>query len=249
MKDTMESFEFQWAHLPEAPYLLSDPMWRANVVKNILEELSCHAEELKGKRVLDAGCGQGRWSYGFQQLGCRVHGFDSSSSGVAYAREHVAGVFDVVDILDLSHLRDLYGEQSMDLVWLWGVVHHTIDPARAFSNLARFVKVGGKLHIYVYGKKSLLVKLIHIGFSIFSLEHRLMLARVLSETLGGSPHSNFDAFSPSYSEHTEGEVKSWFVENGLSYERVYPRWPWHGGENSSRDIFATGIRFIDGETS
>ena len=247
MKDTTESFEFQWSHLPEAPYLLSDPAWRKSVAGNILEELATTREELRGKRVLDAGCGQGRWAYGFQQLGCQVLGFDSSPSGIAYAREHVAGIFDVADILDLSYLRELYAERSMDLVWCWGCIHHTPDPARAFSNLASFLKVGGKLHIYVYGKKSLLVKLIHTGFSIFSLEHRLTLAKVLSETLGGSPHSNFDAFSPGYSEHTEEEVKAWFIQNGLTYERVYPTWPWHGrpqdaGPIRSRDTFATGTR-------
>lgn len=239
MKDTTESFEFQWKHLLEAPGLLSDPAWRANVAEYILEELESTRQELTGKRVLDAGLGNGRWAYGFQQLGCQVFGFDTSPSGVAYARKHVAGKFDVVDILDLTRLRELYAERSMDVVWNWGVIHHTTDPRRAFSNLARFVKIGGKLHIYVYGRKSLTNKLLHATFNLFSLENRLTLAKFLSKFNGASPHSNFDAFSPSHSEHTEQEVETWFVENGLTYKRVHPTWH---GVNRSRDIFATGIQ-------
>jgi len=239
MTDTAESFEFQWKHLPKAPYLLSDPTWRANVAEYILEELESTRQELMGKRVLDAGLGNGRWAYGFQQLGCQVFGFDTSPSGVAYAKGHIVGRFDVANVLDITRLQELYEERSFDIVYCWGVLHHTTNPRRAFSNLARFVKVGGKLHIYVYARKSLTNKLLHAGFNLFSLEHRLTLAKILSKTLGGSPHSNFDAFSPSHSEHTEEEVKTWFEENGLTYKRVYPTWPWHD-VNRSRDIFATG---------
>ena len=119
--ETIKSFDYQWKHLSEAPYLLSDEKWRENVSSYIMDELESTREDLYGKRVLDAGCGNGRWAYGFVQLGCEVFVFDTSDSGVAYARERIkGGTFDVANVLDLAGLLKLYSEESFDIIWSWG---------------------------------------------------------------------------------------------------------------------------------
>jgi SAM-dependent methyltransferase len=187
--------------------------------------------------VLDGGCGNGRWAYGFERLGCDICGFDTSENGIGYARQHVQGRFDVADILDVESLLRLYTENSFDIVWCWGVLHHTGDPERAFQNIARFVKPGGTLHIYVYGKKSISNKLLRFIFNRFGFETRVTLARILSAINHSSIHSNFDGLSPPLaSEHDEEQVMNWFQDGGFTFKRVYPKWA-----GPSKDLFASGV--------
>lgn len=217
---------------------MSDKKWRESVSEYILDELETSRQDIQGKSVLDCGCGNGRWSYGFEKLGCTVHGFDISPNGVKYAREHVAGRFAVADILDIESLLGLYEENSFDVVWCWGVLHHTGDPEKAFDNIAWFVKHGGILHVYVYGKKGLGNRVLRFVFNRFDFETRVRLARLLSAINHSSVHSNFDGLSPPLaSQHSEEEVEDWFRNNGFTFKRVYPGWA-----ALSEDLFATGVK-------
>lgn len=237
-KATIQSFDFQWRNLTEGPYLLSDKNWRKNVLDYILDELQTSRQDIVGKSVLDCGCGNGRWSYGFEKLGCSVHGFDISPSGVEYARERVAGRFDVANILDIENLLCLYEENSFDIVWCWGVLHHTGDPKKAFDNIARFAKQGGILHIYVYGSKGFGNRLLRFVFNLFGFETRVRLARILSAINHSSVHSNFDGLSPPLaSQHSEREIEEWFWSDGFTFKRTRPNWASH-----SRDLFVTGVK-------
>jgi SAM-dependent methyltransferase len=235
---TIQSFDFQWRNLAEGPYLLSDTNWRKNATDYILDELQMSREDIVGKSVLDCGCGNGRWSYGFEKLGCSVHGFDISPGGVEYVREHVAGRFDVADILDIENLLCLYKENSFDIVWCWGVLHHTGDPKKAFDNIARFAKHGGILHVYVYGSKGFGNRLLRFVFNRFGFETRVILARILSAINHSSVHSNFDGLSPPLaSQHSESQVEEWFRAGGFTFKIAHPSWA-----GPSRDVFATGVR-------
>ena len=74
---TKEAFGFQWRNLKEGDYLLSDPWFKANVSKILFEEeIQIKPEWFKGKDVLDIGCGNGRWSYGFAKLGANITAVD-----------------------------------------------------------------------------------------------------------------------------------------------------------------------------
>jgi len=235
---TIQSFDFQWHNLTEGPYLLSDKNWRENVLDYILDELQTSKQDIVGKSVLDCGCGNGRWSYGFEKLGCSIHGFDTSLNGIEYAREHVAGRFDIANILDKKSLLSLYKENSFDIVWCWGVLHHTGDPKKAFGNIARFVKHGGTLHVYVYGKKGFGNRLLRFVFNRFDFGTRVTLARMVSAINHLSVHSNFDGLSPSLaSQHNEREVEEWFRNGGFTFKRVHPNWACH-----SRDLFVSGVK-------
>ena len=53
--DTINSFNYQWTHLSDSKYLLTDESWRDNVDQYILDELSITKEEIKNKTVIDVG--------------------------------------------------------------------------------------------------------------------------------------------------------------------------------------------------
>jgi SAM-dependent methyltransferase len=99
-----------------------------------------------GLRVLDAGCGMGRWLHFARESGARAVGMDVSAAvDVAAAREAAGADFVQADLR-----RPPFAPGSFDLVYSLGVVHHVADPAEAVRTLAALVRPGGTLRLYVY---------------------------------------------------------------------------------------------------
>ena len=70
-KQTLKSFDSQWAQLPEGGALLTEEWFREHVDTIVAEELlAVRREWFPGREVLDAGCGNGRWTIGLLRLGC-----------------------------------------------------------------------------------------------------------------------------------------------------------------------------------
>lgn len=154
---TRDAFASQWKNLPEGKYLLSDPWFRGNVARIIAEEeLQIRPEWFAGKEVLDAGCGNGRWSYGLASLGAHVTAVDVNEVAVAATRTAIEP-FDVPKAFHVSPLEDLSSQfpgKRFDLVWCWGVLHHCRSFNKSLEQVARLVKPGGVLYLYLYGRES-----------------------------------------------------------------------------------------------
>ncbi|MDA8109531.1 MAG: class I SAM-dependent methyltransferase [Betaproteobacteria bacterium] len=111
---------------------------------------------LSGKRrVLDAGCGNGRVTALLRRLSSpqatEIVGIDLV--GADTARRNLAGEGNVrFETRDL--LGDLSGLGSFDFIYSQEVLHHTADPARAFSSLCGLLAPGGEIAIYVYRSKA-----------------------------------------------------------------------------------------------
>ena len=111
-------------------------------------------EEVRGKAVLDAGCGTGIFSIIFARNGAgRVTGIDISpgSLGTAEGLKEKFGLgnarFEKQNMLRLP-----YPDASFDIVWAWGTVHHTTDPLGAVTELMRVLKPGGSILLAIYKK-------------------------------------------------------------------------------------------------
>ena len=100
----------------------------------------------KGLKVLDAGCGMGRWLHFASCAGAQVVGMDVSPAvDVAAAREGARADFVQADLR-----WPPFAPASFDLVYSLGVVHHLEDPLAGVQALARLVRPGGELRLYVY---------------------------------------------------------------------------------------------------
>ena len=112
-------------------------------------------EDLRGRSFLDIGCGSGLFSLAAARLGAeRVHSLDFDAASVACAQElrrrYGAGAAWTVEqgsVLDEAYIEGL---GAWDVVYSWGVLHHTGDMHRALANAARPVDDGGRLFISIY---------------------------------------------------------------------------------------------------
>jgi 2-polyprenyl-6-hydroxyphenyl methylase/3-demethylubiquinone-9 3-methyltransferase len=115
--------------------------------------------ELAGRTFLDVGCGSGLFSLAAHRLGARVHSFDFDAESVAATaelRRRFGGDGDWTieqgSILD----EDLVaGLGRFDVVYSWGVLHHTGDLWRALDLVTRLVAPGGSLFISIYNDQGL----------------------------------------------------------------------------------------------
>jgi SAM-dependent methyltransferase/uncharacterized protein YbaR (Trm112 family) len=112
-----------------------------------LRSMGVSEDELPGKALLDAGCGDGRFSSSLAELGMETIGIDLSEGvDIGYAENRSPLVHYIQGDLLNPPLR----KGAFDYVWSFGVLHHTRDTNRAFRECAERVRPGGRLFVWLY---------------------------------------------------------------------------------------------------
>jgi SAM-dependent methyltransferase len=113
--------------------------------------------DLDGKLVLDAGCGMGRYlRTAAESSASLIVGLDLSRAVVA-ARELTAELPHVA-VVRGDLLRLPFAPGGFDQIYSLGVLDHTPDPRAAFLDLARLLKPGGRIAVWVYPRERDLVE-------------------------------------------------------------------------------------------
>ncbi|MHB8669441.1 MAG: class I SAM-dependent methyltransferase [Acidimicrobiales bacterium] len=141
---TRESFGFLWDRVEAGDVT----RYYESHVERLARALPVRVDS--GGVVLDAGCGDGDDVSALARLAPRaaIVGMDFSG-GVAIARDRTRKAPNAF-VAKGSVLHPPFRPGSISLVYSYGVIHHTPDPARGFASLAELVRPGGQILIYVY---------------------------------------------------------------------------------------------------
>ena len=118
---------------------------------------------LEGKRYLDIGSGSGLFSLAARRLGARVHSFDFDPQSVActselkrrYFPEDADWTVEQGSVLDKEYLQNL---GQWDIVYSWGVLHHTGAMWTALNLVIPLVRQGGTLFIAIYNHQQVMTQ-------------------------------------------------------------------------------------------
>ena len=140
-------------------------------------------EAISGRRVLDAGCGAGRFAEVAVRAGANVVALDYSSAvDACYAN---LAQYDNVDVVQGDIYCLPFAEESFPYVYSLGVLQHTPDVARAFAALPPMVVRGGKLCVDFYGRR--FGTLLHSKYLLRPFTKRLPKERLLHALEGAVP--------------------------------------------------------------
>ncbi len=230
-----------------------DPDWNVDREATVFRRKSTFApEEIAGRLTLDAGCGNGRYSFQAARAGAEVIAVDLGA-GVGSTRRNnrASGRVHVVQA-DLHRLP--FASGTFDRAFSIGVLMHTGDARRAFDSIARTLAPGGEFGVRLYGRGNplyefhdrwiravttrcpppALEELSRVGAAVAAYMRRLGLLRFANAALRLEAHPVlvFDWYgAPVATHHTYGEIEGWVrtagVELVLDYRdrrrRLLPR--------------------------
>ena len=203
-------------------------------------------DDVRGRLVLDAGVGAGRYAEVMARWGAEVVGVDLTRAVDAAAlnlRAYSSAHLVQADIFALP-----FRDETFDVAYSIGVLHHTPDTAAAFRRVAALVKKGGQLAVYVYQAggmmrytsdalrvvttrlpRSIVYWASTAAIPIYYLHRLPLIGRALEILLPtiGHPHwrwrwlDTFDWYTPRYQwKHRYPEVFRWFREAGFNLVHV-----------------------------
>ena len=196
-------------------------------------------EELRGLKVLDAGCGGGRYCLQAGQAGAEVWGADHTHA-VDKAAQLCAKLPNVHFVqADLKQLP--FPEQSFDFVFSIGVMHHDANTRMVFEAVARMVKPGGRMAVWLYRRNQWWQELLNNWLRARTTRMKPealerwclwgawlgsipLVKQSLNKIINFSHHPNrenricdtFDWYAPVYQHHhTITELRNWFDAAGF----------------------------------
>ena len=125
-------------------------------------------ERWRGKRVLEIGCGIGTDTINFARHGALVTAVDLSEKSLAIARER-AKVYGMEDRIQFhqgsaEELNSMVPVEPYDLIYSFGVIHHTPHPERVLEHIRRYAHGETTVKIMVYHRRSWKVLLILLQY-------------------------------------------------------------------------------------
>lgn len=193
---------------------------------------------LHDRTFLDIGSGSGLFSLAARRLGARVRSFDYDKQSVActlelkhrYYGDDKNWIVEQASILDEAYVRSL---GKFDVVYAWGVLHHTGAMWQALENAQTLVAPGGLLFVAIYndqGRVSIYWKIVKALYNrlpkglkclvLWPMFVRLWGPTILRDSLRGSPLKTWRSYSPKRGMSPWRDVVDWV--GGYPFEVAKP---------------------------
>ena len=176
----------------------------------------------RDKRVLEIGCGIGTDTMNFARQGASVTAVDLSEKSLEMARKRAA-VYDLTNRIHFCHcsaeqLERFVPSEPFDLIYSFGVIHHTPHPERVLEQLRNYVRPGSTVKIMVYHRYSWKVFWILMTYGRCQFWSLTELVARYSEAETGCPVT----YSYSKSELRNLMERSSFHVKQIRAEHIFP---------------------------
>jgi len=193
-----------------------------NVLINLLQSGGYDVNEFKNKKILDMGCGSGRFSIAFAQLNVKeVVGIDLGKTGIGVGTKIIEKFkLNNIKLIEGNVLSLPFKDNEFDFIFSKGVLHHTGNLKKGLDEYFRVLKKGGTGFLYLYGSGGLfwnsrkkmreVMKLIPMNYTI----------QILKSI--GMPNKRY-VFADSWYVPIEEHVKRDWLENyfnHLKYSKI-----------------------------
>jgi ubiquinone/menaquinone biosynthesis C-methylase UbiE len=175
---------------------------------------------MRGKKVLELGCGAGYDAYAFCEQGADYVGIDLTPDNPLRTRTHL-GFYALAPLTLVGDAEKLmFADNEFDVVFSNGVLHHTPDISASFGEAQRVLKPNGEFWVILYHKDSIFHWLnvvlwdhiLHLGFLKRSYRERLSMIEYT--TSGARPLVNV---------YRRREVAALLHEAGFTVETIWVR--------------------------
>ena len=175
----------------------------------------------KNKRVLEIGCGIGTDTINFARSGAHVTAVDLSDKSIDIARQkaEMFGVTKQIDFYcgDAENLHKIVPVQPFDLIYSFGVIHHTPNPGLVIKHIHRhFTKPGSILEIMVYHRYAWKVLWVLLTFGKGAFHHLDSIIARHSEAQTGCP------VTYTFSRKTASTLVQDFEITDMQIDHIFP---------------------------
>jgi ubiquinone/menaquinone biosynthesis C-methylase UbiE len=173
----------------------------------------------RGKKVLEIGCGLGTDSINFARAGAQVTVIDLSSESLALCRRRFEeyGLSATFYQGSAELLDEIVPVEQYDLVYSFGVIHHTPNPDRVVEKIKRYMGPQSELRLMVYSKWCWKTFWIVMRYGLGAFWKAEELVAVHSEAQTGCPVT----YTYSFADMRSGLLKD-FAIRSLSKDHVFP---------------------------
>jgi SAM-dependent methyltransferase len=144
-----DSFGMQWSRFKDLQ--IDSKTGNTNSYDRLTKSTKWDLSQLKGKSILECGCGPGRFSEIFLKAGANLVSVDMSRAVDANLENNGKRDNFLIMQCDITGMPFFYNQ--FDYVFCYGVLQHTRDPRQTFMELTRYVKPGGAISVDIYRKR------------------------------------------------------------------------------------------------
>jgi ubiquinone/menaquinone biosynthesis C-methylase UbiE len=186
-------------------------------------------EQARGKELLEVGVGAGTDHLRFARAGAICNGVDLTQAAIDLTTRRLAheGLSSNLRVADAEELP--FGDDSFDIVYSWGVIHHTPDVPKAAREILRVLRPGGRFCVMVYNLHSLVALQTWLRFALLKGHPSISLRQVIADNMESPGTQAYTAegarqLFPVPSAEVESRITAYDLRIG---RRLFlPTWTW-----------------------
>ncbi len=165
----------------------------------------------RGRKILEVGVGAGTDFLQWCRAGTQAHGIDLTEEAIANVRERLAVYGLEATELKVANAENLpYPDAAFNLVYSWGVIHHSPDTEKCLAEISRVARKGASVKVMVYNRHSIQSIVWWIRYALLRGKPWRSLSYVL--------HHHMESIGTKA--YTRSEFAEMARRNGLAIKRI-----------------------------